>query len=398
MAMVNRLKLLPHYDFVVFGEHPAALWATIILLEQGLKVLVLPFQQNRIRDWVPQLVIDQLKIPARNLLDAQEIQVLTPSRRFRVYTDPADFAAELAFVGGEKLPDLWRGLAYLFRGFEGGPTFPEEWSSISSKLREVKFLTAQSSVLTQHFFEKIESLGGHILEKGACQQIFVEKKAFTGVQIAGSSTVISAAQAIIGVNWEVLKPLFSSAIPVESKPAGWFFEMSVKVSPDALPVGLSAKMIYSEAGAPIVEIDQISPGQFRLCTLLPFQEHTLQREFQRKTAQRLLKLLGMIVPDLEYNLNSVKPDIRDPEKTERVDLVDQYPFRMLSQIPGALLGYAIPGLGNSSVIPGVYTVYEEVNPRLGEWGAYQAAYLALTDWAKKTQKPEFLKEITQPII
>jgi hypothetical protein len=395
---VSRHTLLSSYDFVILGEHPAALWAAVILLEQGLKVLVAPFHETCLRDWTPQLVVDQLKLSPSEFLEPKEVQVLTPSRRFRVYKDAKEFNDELDFVGGEKQPELLRGLAYLFRGFEGGPVFPEEWSLISSKLREVSYITPKSLSLVQHFFRKIESIGGHILEAGACQQIFIEKKTFVGIQVAGNSTLISAPNAIIGVNETVLNPLLNSSIQLKTNPVGWFFEIKVKVSRESLPVGISSKMIYSEKDSPIVEINQHPEGTFSLRTLLPYQEFTLQREFQRKTAQRLLKLLGEIIPDLEYNLNSVKPDIRDPEKTEKVDLVELYPFRSLSQIPPSLLGYAIPGIGGQTAIQGVYLAYDEVNPRLGEWGAYQAAYLALADWAKRAQKLDFMKNITQPII
>ncbi|MBC7396175.1 MAG: hypothetical protein H7333_01935, partial [Bdellovibrionales bacterium] len=93
--------------------------------------------------------------------------------------------------------------------------------------------------------------------------------------------------------------------------------------------------------------------------------------------------------DLQYNLKRVTPDLRDPERAISVELPTIYPFETLDKIPPALLTYGSgAGLGYQTSVQGLFLSSDEVNPREGLWGAYQAVLSALDSWAKREQKPE----------
>ena len=249
-------------------------------------------------------------------------------------------------------------------------------------------LKPKATSLPHFLFRKIEALGGHI-DFRACQSVFIDKKVLVGIQLVGNPTMVSISQAIIATSINKVQACLSEPLLIQSQPVGWNFEIRIQVSPEAVPIGATSKMIYTDDDAAIVEIIQIDAGDYILRTMMPMKDFTLDREYQRKIAQRLVKLFSNYVPDLEYNLRSVFPDIRDPERAETRDLVDRYPFTHLASIPHSILSYAIPGLGHQSSVQGISFAYEESYPRFGHWGAYQAAFLSIQDWAKKVQRTDF---------
>ena len=418
--------LLNQYDFVVFGTHPAALWGAILLLERGLKVLVLPLlsepsldsdQSGLVRKielydshrFVPNFLIEQNGIHFSSS-QVQEFQILTPERRFRFYQQAELFQQEWDFVFGKNAANplmiekkilnkttyaIQRGLGFLVRGYESIPLLPEDFKFILSMRNAFFEIKENTPTLCEHLLAKIQGLGGH-LDLRTCQNIFVDKKSLVGVQLVGDSTMISTTHAIIGTSQNQVQKFLSEKQLLKSEPVGWKFEIKIEVSPEAVPLGVTSKMVFVEGDSTIVEMIQGRQGGFTLKTLMPMTEISLNREYQRKIAQRLLKLFSHYIPDLEYNLRSVYPDIRDPERAENVDLKIRYPFTHLDSIPNALLSFAIPGLGHQSVIQGVYYANEEAYPIKGHWGAYQGMWLSLQDWAKKNQRTDFAS-IPSPI-
>ena len=131
-------------------------------------------------------------------------------------------------------------------------------------------------------------------------------------------------------------------------------------------------MIYIEEQAPVLEIFQERPGHFRLSTALPMRDSTLERGEQRRLAGRMLKVCESLIPDLEYNIKKIIPDLRDPERTEWTDLPALYPFLELKKIPSQILTF---GSGTQppplSPLAGVWITHEEVSPKDGTWGSFR---------------------------
>ena len=387
-------ELYSQYDFIILGEHPAALWGALTLLENGLKVLIVPLGQVAEKNFAPDFAVSSLQLDASVFpdRDLDPIQILTPERRFRLFSDADQLSEEHLFVFGKEFTSsLTRGLAFLHRGSETGPLVSEEWKTIFQKTKSTLYFLQEPGWLKKQFLKKIQQLGGHVLSDDAVHQIFIEKKTFVGVQIEGSSSLILGSQVLVGTQWDLAQSFFSEKTSLKSAPVGFSFEIQVQIEEESLPLGLTSYMIFVQDEAPIVEIHHSKKGHFLLRTTLPFQERFLGRLEQRKIAQRLFKVLGNFIPDLEYNLKRMVPDLRDPERAEQEELPRLYPFQTLSEIPPARLRYAVPGLGAQSPIQNMWFADEEAFPRAGEWGAYQAVAQAIQAWGKHTQKPELLK-------
>ncbi|MBU6155233.1 MAG: hypothetical protein KGP28_13100, partial [Bdellovibrionales bacterium] len=188
-----------------------------------------------------------------------------------------------------------------------------------------------------------------------------------------------------------LKGFLNESLPSLSEPIGWNFEMSFECAPSSLPSGLSGRMLYVEAGAPVLEILNRTPGHFQLRTPLPITEEAFSRSFQRRLCERMIKVCEKIIPDLEYNLRRVVPDLRDPEKTESVDLPRLFPFEDLHRIPPGRLFYsANRSLGHLSPVQNLFIVSDESNPRFGLRGAFQAARMVFESLNKRDQVNHYL--------
>ena len=393
-------ELYQQYDFIILGEHLAALWGACHLLEKELKVLVIPFNVTPEKNFAPDFALTPLELPASAFASRDEdpIQIITPQKRFRLFSDPQKLSDEYLFVFGKKLEDLTspesvflRGLSFLHRGSETGPTVSEDWKTLLKNASSTLYFNQEPGWLRDQFFKKIRQLGGHVMAGERVQRIFIEKKTFTGVQLEGSSSMILGSQVLVGTHWDQVQNLCNETTSVRSAPIAWSFEIQVQVEKEAIPSGLTNCMIFVQDDAPIVEFFALEDGEFVLRTSLPYQEQFLERREQRKIAQRLFKLLGSLIPDLEYNLKRMSPNLRDPEKVESEDLPRIYPFQQLAEIPVSRLKYASPGLGAQSPIQNMWFAYEEAFPRLGEWGAYQAVSQAIQAWGKQAQKPDLAK-------
>jgi hypothetical protein len=87
----------------------------------------------------------------------------------------------------------------------------------------------------------------------------------------------------------------------------------------------------------------------------------------------------------------VVPDLRDPEKTESVDLPRLYPFQDPHRIPLSKVFYGSSrSLGHQSSIQNLFIVSEESNPGVGMRGAYQAALQVFESLNKRDQVNHYL--------
>ncbi|MBS1958931.1 MAG: hypothetical protein JST80_05615 [Bdellovibrionales bacterium] len=395
-------KLHSRYDFVFFGEHPAALWGTVCALDAGFQVLVVPFGATISKTVVPKFAAVTLGLEKSKQTDP--IQILTPDRRFRIGETHEDWNAEHEFcfsrpIDGMMGPraDILRGFAYLYRGAETGPSVSQPWSEVAGRVSNTQFIANFGSDLKKKCFDLITKKGGTVLAEQSLAQIFVERKKLIGVQLHAHSDVIPVDQGIFSAPIQLLQPLLNvdgrnEILKLKSRPLSWRFEIQVQVNEGALPPGLTTRMIYVQKDAPIVDIlhlvNEGKPGRFRLRVDLPFDDASLKRSEQRKIAQRLVRLMSELIPDFSYNVSQVVPEIRDPEHTERDELPKLYPFHTLEEIPLGLLTYGVPGVGWKTPIQGLSLAGDETEPALGEWGAYRSIQSIFQNWLKRAEKTE----------
>jgi hypothetical protein len=391
------MEFSSHYDFVVFGEHPAGLWAALQLLEREKRVLILPLGKDSGLNAAPRSVFLDFGIPEINSSDAQNpTQILTPEKRFKIGSTLEEIESEYEFQFGEKpgaqpSNEILRGLAYLARGAETGPVFSEDWKLWAQRALDTVYLEKDPGFLVRAMMRHLSEKGAHITKTGLLRQIFVDKNSLVGIQLEGASRMISARAGLVCVNYDYVKGFLNETLPARSEPIGWRFDMRFECSASALPAGLTSRMLYVESGAPILEILQESPGSFHLRTPLPLSEQSLGRSFQRRLCERMIKVCEGIIPDLEYNLRRVIPDLRDPEKTESIDLPRLFPFDDPHRIPLHHLFYSSNrNLGHQSPVQNLFVVSEESDPRSGLRGAYQAAIQMFESLNKREQVSQYL--------
>jgi len=392
------MEFSSHYDFVILGEHPAGLWAARHLLELEKKVLILPLEKDSGLNAAPRRVFQDFGWNETDWVDRRTdpIQILTPERRFRLGQNAEEVEAEYQFQFGERPgsqpdPEILRGLAYLARGAETGPTFSEDWKLWVKRATDAIYLEKEPGYLSRRMLRNLMDQGAHVAKPGQLKQIFIDKKTLVGVQLEGTSKMISTKSGLICSHFDFVKSLMSESFPSLSEPIGWNFEMRFECAQSSLPKGLSNRMVYIEARAPILEILQEVPGHFHLRTPLPILESTFGRSFQRRLCERMIKVCERIIPDLEYNLRRVTPDLRDPEKTESVDLPMLYPFQDLHRIPLNRVFYSSSRtLGSQSPVANLFMASDESHPRSGFFGAYQAVIQAFETLNKREQVTHYL--------
>ena len=392
------MEFSSHYDFVVLGEHPAGLWTALRLLDLDKKVMILPLGHDSGLNAVPRVVLRDFgwNEVAEAVRDSGPIQIITPERRFRVGTTIDDLETEFEFQfgakpSGEISPEILRGLAYISRGAENGPVFAEDWALWAHRALDTVYLERENGYLVQKMLGVLREKGAHISRKGQLKQIFVDKKSLVGVQLDGTAQMISAGAGMMSANYDHVKALINDSLPSASEPIGWNFEMSFECAVSALPMGLSGRMLYVQPGAPILEILQPMQGQFLLKTPLPMTPESLDRSYQRRLCERMIKVCERIIPDLEYNLRRVIPDLRDPERTESVDLPRIFPFDDPHRIPlGRLFYGSSRSLSHQSSIQNLFIVSEESHPRAGLRGAFQAAVQVFESLNKRDQVNHYL--------
>jgi len=386
------------FDFVIFGEHPAGLWVAKRLLSLEKKVLVLPLGKDGGLNSVPRSVIQDFGWTEEFLKQdvADPVQILTRDRRFRVGRSLEELNEEYRFQFGEApgvnpSPEILRGLAYLSRGADTGPCFSEDWESWCLRALDTVHLDHERGYLVKQMLHSLAESGAQIARPSQLKQIFIDKKSLVGVQLEGTSKIIPVNAGVIASHYDLVKSLMNDSGPSLSDPMGWTFDLGFECAPSSLPKGLSKRMLYLEPGAPVLEILHEIPGRFQLRTPLPFSDKSLNRSFQRRLCERMIQVCERIIPDLEYNLRRVSPNLRDPEKTETVDLPARFPFEDLHRVPLERVFYgAGRNLGFQSPFANLFIVSEESNPSLGLRGAYQAALQTFEALNKRDQVNHYL--------
>ncbi|MGK5083746.1 hypothetical protein WDW37_10625 [Bdellovibrionota bacterium FG-1] len=243
-------------------------------------------------------------------------------------------------------------------------------------------------------------LGAHVETKAECRRVFVEKGRFTGVQIAHHGAMVSGGGAIVGCSLSQFRTLVSQGgrswgfkrLKTSPRPEGWFFTIAFSVGAQAIPSGASARMIWKEPGAPSIEIEIVEPlaygarqqeGRVVFArAMLPYRAETLNPDYQRLVAARILRQLAEIFPFFEQHLDWVFPEFRCEAGSRRAgELQEVYSFSDLQQIPENLRCLAddqAKGVGSRSGLDGLFVASGESFPELGSLGGTVAALEAVS--------------------
>ena len=226
-------------------------------------------------------------------------------------------------------------------------------------------------------------LGAHVPEKTECRRLFVDSGRFVGVQVANRGNMISVRGGVLGSTLSTAKAKMTfsgrslfGGIKTSHPPIGWRFTISIKVPQRAIPPGMKSRSIWQEEGAPSLEIEALTLSDYgnakpedRLIlvrTVLPFTDESLDLEYQRITAARMLRQLIEICPFIEDQMTYICPEFRPSPKEE---LREIYPFDSLESVPESLRVYNGSGVGSRSGVGGLFIASDESCPKLGNFGA-----------------------------
>ncbi len=373
---------MENFDCIVIGESPSGLWGARQLLAKGLRVFILPTGTSRVVQALPIKVASEFEVPERFWIDREQapLQVITHDRRFRVFKNEESFRSEFQFNFGEpfsltKSPpvEFLRGLCYWQRGWETGPLFPDDWPGVFNRLSETVYFDRSPGLVEQWMLNSLRKSGAVIATAEKLSQVFVDKNKVVGVQLSETSQMIPARSIWVNTHFDYVNGFLNEKLTIKSKPMGWMFQIRFECTTDFLPVGSTDRMVYVEADAPPLEIEQESAGKFLLKTMLPMDSSTLDRDFQWRLATRMLRVVEALFPDLSYNLKQVIPDLRDRDRASKVEFPLIYPFETIESIPSHLLCFGLDaGLGFQTPVQGLMVTNEEAFPRLGLWGGYEA--------------------------
>jgi hypothetical protein len=226
--------------------------------------------------------------------------------------------------------------------------------------------------------------GVDVLSKAECQRIFVQNGRFAGVQPSGRGEMISAEGGILGLPLSLALPFISNAGGTRLKrmrpapqSAGWVFTLALSVHAEAIPPGVSRRMVWQERDAPGIEIElaraqdygitgpHADRQQILLRTLMPMSTESLAPQFQRMTAARMLRKLTEILPFLDFHIERIYPDFRTEDARE---LTEVYGFGSLDAVPPNLMSFSQPGFGSQTGIEGLFLSSSESYPGLGSLG------------------------------
>lgn len=303
--------------------------------------------------------------PRRWLKPSHRLDAIGPES-FRTWCEGAWQATTQSSECPEDLPSILIGLSLVYSsaGFQGG----------ASAYRELLLRVSRR-------------LGAHVPDKLECRRLFVESGRLVGVQVANRGNVIGAGGAIasgllshLRSDLSVSGRTWPQRLRRSATPKGWRFTLALTVRRDAIPPGMGSRLVWSEPGAPVLEVHLASPADYGvsdaanrylfLRSWLPFSEGSLRPEYQRVIAARMFRQATELLPFLESHVVRMFPDIR-LEGIEQ--FAEAYPYADLSQIPENLVSVEGPGVDSRSGVEGLFLSSAEVYPHLGTMAAPVAA-------------------------
>lgn len=230
--------------------------------------------------------------------------------------------------------------------------------------------------------------GVHVAAETDCRRIFVDQGRFAGVQITGRGNMISTRGGILGCSFE---KAYSRVIHTGGNwlhrrkksptPIGWRFTLSLVIQPDVIMPKMLPRAIWQEKDSPILEIEMTNPSDYgahdpdyqilHLRTLMPFSLESLQADYQKTVAGRMVRQAMEVIPFLETLILQIYPDFRG--RMEGNEMAEIYGFPTLQDIPDNLLIFTGVGFGSNTGIEGLFIASEESYPSLGSLGPTVAA-------------------------
>lgn len=280
------------------------------------------------------------------------------------------------------------------------------------------------SAFRQFLIKQARELGAHYPGDAECRRVFIEGNRFQGVQVSGASKMISGGAAVLGcsrsrVESELTRESKSWFIPWKkaeaspSQPVGWKFTLALYVRAEAIPEKMQTRAFWKERDAPLLEIEVIDPADYQLPdssrvvvflrTLMPFEPKSLERDYQRRIAGRMVRQATELIPFLEYHVTELYPDFRSGTSqlqslvkskatqpttsqptSEEDELGRVYGFSSLQMIPDALLCYQGRGIGPLTGVDKLYSASSESYPFLGSLGGMVSGLQAISEVTGRT--------------
>jgi hypothetical protein len=149
-------------------------------------------------------------------------------------------------------------------------------------------------------------------------------------------------------------------------------------------------MIWSSRNSPCLSLEVAAPQDFgaevtdqRIVLIrseLPFSEETLDPDYLRLMAARMVEQVNRISPGFSGRIIQSFPDYTKPDTAQ---WAEAYPFKRLSDMPEFLRVYG-PGIqksGATSGVDGIFVATRESDPSMGDFagvlaGIEAAAWIA----------------------
>lgn len=353
--------------------------------------------KNPVRDPLHTLTLK--KLPEHILKQSQKRRKLV----HRWFSNRTPLTKNLIETDSEALEPLFSGIQASLTGSCGNSSIGTSFDLLQlvSLAKQGASYRGGMSAFRAALLKFATQAGADVSMNTVCQQIFIQNGRFIGVLPLGHGNMIGGTGAILGAplirarknmtfsgGGRLFRRLKNPATPV-----GWKLSIALSIHVEALPPGISRRMLWQEAGAPPLEIEWVDPREYQqenpeqalffIRTVLPYSAMSLNFREQRTMAARALKKVGQLCPFLEFHLRSIFPefgpglnsDVHNEggaNSTEK-EFKAFYEFSSLEEIPSSLLCYGGKGLGSESGLEGLFLASKESYPDLGSLGPIRAA-------------------------
>jgi hypothetical protein len=240
-------------------------------------------------------------------------------------------------------------------------------------------------------------LGAHMPESLPLEKLHLQDGKLSKISLGDDKVSVKVDGCAIGCSLDLLKDRIKIAgkkkwsLPLKTSPkaTGWRFTLGMTVHKEAIAPGMSQRMVWREADAPALEIEIFEPLDFGieepehqfifLRTVLPCKPQTLDKEYQRMLAARMLRQLTNLFPFVEFHITRIFPEFRKNSS----ELTEAYGFTSVDQIPGHLKCLWGDGVGSRAGVDGLFFVSEESYPKSGSFGGTLASTEAISWLANK---------------
>ncbi len=364
------MRLRDQYDWVTLGWHPHALLSAIYAARLGLSVLILPLGSLRER------LEDHDGLLGVRILDPE---------------------SSLVTEMHGALSGIFALCGIPMASHEGDP----QWSNILSSFdmrqaRESEYHVPYPGGMHAYramLLEQARSIGVHVPRDVECFRIFTQRRRFVGVQTTGSGHVIEVSAGILGAAHSEYYARLSKKPCKSLLPAGWVMSLAVQVDRRGLPDLLPSTTIID--GDPQLTCEIRSPEEYdiisarsalvHLRVLMPWTEISIDTQFQRLVAERMLGRFSTIAPSIVAHVEDLYPRFVTASHLS-ARLLDRlhpseefhkiYGFRSLDLVPENMRVYTKGYTPTSLGLDNFFIASHEVLPEYGQMGALLGAVRA----------------------